>query len=58
MQIEKYIYDLTSNIPKNTALINNEVADITGDVNIVNPKGFIIIGRTNNLDDQKRKITG
>lgn len=55
MQIEKYIYDLTSNIPKNTALINNEVADITGDVNIVNPKGFIIIGRTNNLDDQKKK---
>lgn len=55
MQIEKYVYDLTSNILKNTQLINNKVTGIEGGVNIVNPKGFIIIGRTNDLDEQKKK---
>ncbi|PNY85031.1 Shedu immune nuclease family protein [Staphylococcus agnetis] len=55
MQIEKYIYDLTSDITKNTDLIKNKIADSTVDVSIVNPKGFIIIGRTNDLNEQQKK---
>lgn len=52
MQMEKYIYYLTNDVKTNTQKINEKISNVKEKINITSPKGFIIMGRTNDFDDE------
>jgi hypothetical protein len=56
MQTEKYLYYLNENKRNNEKIIQKKLKqkyNIPLDINIVNPKGFIIMGRSNDFDELK-----
>lgn len=62
MQVENYIYDITKNIEKNEKMIQKHFSEKLEsfnksgiDIEIINPKGFIISGRSNFSEAGKYK---
>lgn len=58
MQIEKYIYYLNRWGENGEEFLNNKYKDqipLGFEISITNPKGFIIMGRENNLSSEQRK---